>query len=437
MAQGLLAQLQIVNPLELYLTTMNIAFFTNNYKPFVGGVPIAIENLATELRERGHHVHIFAPEYGKGDEEDVDVFRTWSIKNFNDSSFVLPIPLALSTYLTFNDVQADIVHVHHPFLLGMSGLRAARAENLPVVFTYHTQYEKYAHYLPWDSEMVREMAVGIATRFANSCDAVIAPSTDIQKQLVERGVDCPIRVIPTGVDLAQFEGGNASWLRERFGIASGDKILLFVSRLAKEKNVQFLLESFAKLAQETGGVHFVLVGSGEEEQALKDLAAGRGLSTQTHFAGTLKGEDLVSAFKGADLFVFASVTETQGMVVLEAMAAGCPVVAVDAPGVRDVVEDGRNGYLVADGDVEAFTARCREILANDDLRAAFRKEALERAKQLSLSRTTQQVEELYAEVIKSPHPDRTERFLLVREFIRYHVNKISDGISALSTPDGS
>src|SRR5688572_17845843 len=105
---------------------MNVAFFTNNYKPFVGGVPIAIENLATALRQRGHHVHIFAPEYTDEDETDQDVFRTWSIKNFNESNFVLPIPLALTTYLTFNDVQAEIVHVHHPFLLGMAGLRAAR-----------------------------------------------------------------------------------------------------------------------------------------------------------------------------------------------------------------------------------------------------------------------------------------------------------------------
>lgn len=407
---------------------MNIAFFTNNYKPFVGGVPIAIENLANELRRHGHHVHIFAPEYGKGDEEDVDVFRTWSIKNFNDSSFVLPIPLALSTYLTFNDVQADVVHVHHPFLLGISGLRAARAENLPVVFTYHTQYEKYAHYLPWDSTMVREMAVGIATRFANSCDAVIAPSTDIQKQLVERGVDVPIRVIPTGVDLSQFEQGSPAFLRDRFGLAQGDKILLFVSRLAKEKNVSLLLDAFGKLARQMPEAHFVLVGSGEEEQALQDEARSAGLESRVHFTGTLSGEELIGAYKSADLFVFASVTETQGMVVLEAMAGGCPVVAVDAPGVRDVVEEGSNGFLVSDGDTEQFAAQCQRILQDPQLHAAFREAALQRAQQLSLSSTTTKVEQLYQDVIREPHPDRNERFLLVKELIRYYVNRMSENM---------
>jgi glycosyltransferase involved in cell wall biosynthesis len=409
---------------------MNIAFFTNNYKPFVGGVPIAIENLAGQLRHHGHHVHIFAPEYGKGDEEDVDVFRTWSIKNFNDSSFVLPIPLALSTYLTFNDVQADVVHVHHPFLLGISGLRAARAEKLPVVFTYHTQYEQYAHYLPWDSTMVKEMAVGIATRFANSCDAVIAPSTDIEKQLIERGVDIPIHVIPTGVDITRFARGNNAFLRERFGIPPESMVMLFVSRLAKEKNVAFLLDAFDRLAREDSETHFVLVGTGEEEAALKEQAAASAAADRVHFAGTLSGQELTDAYKSADLFVFASITETQGMVVLEAMAGGCPVVAVDAPGVRDVVQDGTNGYLVAEGDVDAFVASCYDILRDDGIRVQFRTEALKRAQQLSLESTTRKVEALYEEVIQNPHPDRNERFLLVKELIRYYANRISEALPA-------
>ncbi|MGI8908696.1 MAG: glycosyltransferase family 4 protein [Candidatus Sumerlaeaceae bacterium] len=410
---------------------MNVAFFTNNYKPFIGGVPIAIENLANALRERGHHVHIFAPEYGDDDEQDADVFRTWSIKNFNESNFVLPIPLALSTYLTFNDVQADIVHVHHPFLLGMAGLRAARAEKLPVVFTYHTQYEKYVHYLPWDSNMVKEMAVGIATRFANSCDAVIAPSTDIKQQLESRGVDVPIRVIPTGINLEQFRSGTNTWLREKFAIPTDEKILLFLSRLAKEKNVEFLMDAFAQLTQKVPKLHFVLVGTGDQVEALTEQARAANLTNRVHFTGALTGTDVPSAYKSADVFVFASVTETQGMVVLEAMAGGCPVVAVDAPGVRDVIENDRNGFLLDAGDLNGFVARCRQLLEDDSLHMRFREAALERAKELSLTRTSQQVEALYEFVLENPHPERNERFLLVREFVRYHVNKLTETFSGL------
>jgi len=411
---------------------VNIAFFTNNYRPFVGGVPIAIDNLAGALKRRGHKVHIYAPDYGN-DVDETGVFRTLSIQNFNDSQFALPIPLALDTYLTFNDTNAEIVHVHHPFLLGISGLNAARSEKLPCVFTYHTQYERYAHYLPWDQEMVTEMAVNIATRFANSCDAVIAPSTDMEKTLRERGVDVPIRVIPTGVDLQRFRGGDRATMRERLGIPEAARVLLFVSRLAKEKNVALLIEAFAKLQEQRGDTHLLVVGDGDEKGSLKEQAQQLGLQDLVHFTGTLSGEELISAYKGSDLFVFASTSETQGMVVLEAMAAGLPVVAVDAPGVRDVVENGVNGFMVRDSDAESFARACLEILGDPHHAEKFRYAALEKAQQLSLDSTTARVEELYNFVSGNQHPERTERFLIVKELIRYHVQKFTESLATALT----
>lgn len=407
---------------------MNLAFFTNNYKPFVGGVPIAIDSLARTLKTRGHEVHIFAPDYGN-DIDETGVFRTLSIRNFNDSQFALPVPLALDTYLAFNDTNAELVHVHHPFLLGMTGLNAARSEKLPVVFTYHTQYERYAHYLPWDPAMVTEMAVNIATRFANSCDAVIAPSTDMEKTLRQRGVDVTIRVIPTGVDLNRFRGGNAQWLRQKYGIPEGERVLLFVSRLAKEKNVAFLIDAFNQLQNEMGNTHFVIVGDGDERLALQHQAGNLGLQKRVHFAGTLSGDDLVSAYKGADLFVFASTSETQGMVVLEAMACGLPVVAIDAPGVRDVVVDGTNGFMVGENETGAFVSACREVLNGTSRYVAFRNSAFGKAKELSLEHTTTQVEDLYRYVSGHQHPERTERFILVKEFVRYQIQKFTESVA--------
>lgn len=407
---------------------MNLAFFTNNYKPFVGGVPVAIDNLARTLKSRGHQVHVFAPDYGD-DVDETGVFRTLSIKNFNDTNFVLPIPLALNTYLAFNETNAEVVHVHHPFLLGISGLNAARSERLPVVFTYHTQYERYAHYLPWDPAMIAEMAVNIATRFANSCDAVIAPSTDIEKTLRERGVDVPIRVIPTGVELERFRGGDRDWLRGKLSIPSNHKILVFVSRLAKEKNVAFLLNAFAKLSDRLGDTHVVIVGDGDERATLEQQARQLNLEERIHFAGTLSGVDLISAYRGSDVFIFASTSETQGMVVLEAMAAGLPVVAVDAPGVRDVVRDGVNGFLLPENDLDGFAAACEELLSNRALSSQFREAALLTANELSLEHTTSQVEELYHYVRVHQHPDRIERFLLVKEFMRYQIHKFTESLS--------
>jgi 1,2-diacylglycerol 3-alpha-glucosyltransferase len=413
---------------------MNIAFFTNNYKPFVGGVPIAIENLAETLRRRGHRVFIFAPEYDQPVEDERDVFRTWSIKNFNDSNFVLPIPLSLETYVHFSDTKADVVHCHHPFLLGETGLHAARASNLPVVFTYHTQYEKYAHYLPFDKAMVTELAQSVAVRFSNCCDGVIAPSTDVQKMLQERGVTTEIRVIPTGVDLGRFRDGRVRWLRNHLGIPDDDRIMLFVSRLAKEKNVEFLIDAFAKMTESAGNLRFVLVGSGEYESVIRERAESSGSGDRIHFTGTLSGPDLVSAYKDADIFAFASTTETQGMVVLEAMAGGLPVVAVDACGVRDVVQDGQNGYLIPEGDTEAFAESALSILKNATHRNQLRENAVARASEMSLMNTTRKVEDLYRWAARNRHQDREERFLLLREFVKYQFQKLAQGLESLLSP---
>lgn len=410
---------------------MNIAFFTNNYKPFVGGVPVAIDNLSRRLRQRGHRVCIFAPEYDGGGAEESDVIRCWSIKHFNATSFSLPLPITLEPYARFSELRIDVVHVHHPFLLGETGLHAARANDLPVVFTYHTQYEKYAHYLPFGERMVEEVAINLSTRFANCCDTIIAPSSDIRQTLLQRGVSVPIRVIPTGVDLQRFRRGSSRWLRAQFQIPQEDKVLLFVSRLAREKNVGFLIEVFARLAARKSGLWLVLVGSGDDAQALREQAQACGVGERVIFAGTYEGDKLVAAYHGADLFVFASTTETQGMVVLEAMAGGLPVVAVDAPGVRDVVVDAENGFLVAPGQAEEFVGRCQQLLDDANMRGSFIARARERARRFSLVRTTQKVEEVYRYVLRHPHPERNERFLLLREIFRYQFDRLAQGIEAL------
>lgn len=410
---------------------MKIAFFTNNYKPFVGGVPIAIENLARKLRQHSHRVFIFAPDYGENTSDETDIIRTPALRNFNDTHFALPIPFSVEPYVRFSDLAPDVVHVHHPFLLGETGLHAARTHELPVVFTYHTQYEKYAHYLPFGEQMVGEVAINLSSRFANACDAIIAPSSDVKATLEQRGVTTPIRVIPTGVDLQQFRGGERGALRAELGLTQANRVLLFVSRLAKEKNVGFLLDAFERLAKRDDLLHFALVGAGDDEQALRERASQMNCGDRLHFLGMRSGKDLVSAYRGADIFVFASTTETQGMVVIEAMAAGLPVVAVDAPGVRDVVTDGATGFLVKEGDVEAFTERVRRILDDRGLTHHLLEGARERARELSLSNTTRKVEQLYRYVMKNPHPDRQERFLLLREFFRYQFDKLAEGIQAL------
>ncbi len=407
---------------------MFVAFFTNNYKPFIGGVPIAVENLAKTLRRRGHRVLIFAPDYDGLEDDEPDVFRVMSIKNFNDTPFSLPLPLTLRPAYDLDALsEVDIVHVHHPFLLGMSGLQLARTYDVPVVFTYHTQYEKYIHYLPFPEKWTAEVAVRLATRFSNSCDAVIAPSSDIQRILTERGVQVPIHVIPTGVDLQKFRGGNGLFLRKKLNIDSSAPILLTVSRIAKEKNVGFLIEVFTKIAEVEPRAHIVLVGEGDARAELESQAHKLPCRERVHFLGALSGKDLVSAYKSADVFVFASTTETQGMVVLEAMACGLPVVAVAGPGIRDFVTNGLNGYLVEDGRSDDFAKQVLSILSDPECRRQFSDEAKRTARRWSLAETTKKVERLYRGLIKETGVRRKrERFIMLREIIGYHFRKLME-----------
>jgi glycosyltransferase involved in cell wall biosynthesis len=412
---------------------MLIAFFTNNYKPFVGGVPIAVENLAKTLRRHGHRVLIFAPDYDGVTADEADVFRVLSIKNFNDTPFSLPLPFTLRPAFDLEALsEVDIVHVHHPFLLGMSGLQLARAYDAPVVFTYHTQYEKYIHYLPFPEKWTAEVAVRLATRFSNSCDAVIAPSSDIKAVLRERGVEVPIYVIPTGVDLQKFRGGDTQYLRKRLAISEGNPIVLTVSRIAKEKNLHFLLDSFARLAAVERSAHFVLVGEGDAKPELEHYANALACRDRIHFLGGLSGKELVSAYKGSDVFVFASTTETQGMVVLEAMACALPVVAVEAAGVRDFVSSGCNGFLVEDGRAEDFAERVYALLADPDLRNKLSEQAKRTARKWSLSATTKKVEKVYQDLHRDARSRRKrERFIMLREIVGYQFKKLMEELEEL------
>ncbi len=412
---------------------MKIAFFTNNYKPFVGGVPIAVENLAKGLRRRGHRVLIYAPEYEGEVADEPDVYRVLSIKNFNSTPFSLPLPLTVRPHADLADLEfLDIVHVHHPFLLGMTGLQLARAQHVPVVFTYHTQYEKYTHYLPFPEKMTAEIAVGLSTRFCNCCDTVIAPSSDIRKTLEERGVKVPIEVIPTGIDLRAFRGGSPAKFRGEVGTNPDTTVVLTVSRLAREKNISFLIRAFADFHRIVPQSEYWLVGEGDARSELEELAQELGVGDCVRFLGTLRGKRLVSAYKAANLFVFASTTETQGLVVAEAMVAGLPVVAVEAPGVRDIVLANRGGFLVPEGDFVAFVQRMIQLIQNPLLWREISEEAKKRGRQFSITATVDRVERLYTRLIKSPPtPAKIERFMLLREFLRYHFEKFVEEVDRI------
>lgn len=340
---------------------MNFLMVTNTFTPHVGGVANSVRRFTEEFRERGHRVLVVAPEFEGAPRAEQDVVRVPAVQNFNGSDFAVPVPITLRVSEGLKDFLPQVVHSHHPFLLGDTALRVAASREVPVVFTHHTMYENYTHYVPGDSPQLKRFVIDLTTGYCNLCDAVIAPSETVADLLLRRGVTVPVAVIPTGVDLKVFAGADGPAYRRAAGIPESAFVVGHVGRLAPEKNMGFLADALVGFLARHPGRRFLLVGEGPSKEQLLATFAGYGLSERVHLGGVLQGRELASAYNAMNVFAFASLTETQGMVLTEAMAAGVPVVAIDAPGVCEVVRDGENGRLVPRPEVEAFREALRWV----------------------------------------------------------------------------
>jgi len=308
-------------------------------------------------------------------------------------------------------VEPDVIHAHHPFLLGATALRLARAYRIPMVFTHHTMYERYTHYVPGDSPAMKRFVISLSTSFANLCDTVFAPSESVAEEIARRGVTSPIEVVPTGVDTEALGAGDGAAFRERAGIPREAFVVGHLGRLAPEKNLGFLTRAVAGFLAAEPRARFLVVGVGPSADAIRAELRERGLEGRLHTAGILQGQALADAYAAMDCFAFASMTETQGLVVAEAMAAGSPVVALDAPGVREVVRDGENGRLLATENEEAFAAALGWVVGRDEAAAsALRARAVETAERFSLDRSADKALAIYERLRGHPHEDTDDQY---------------------------
>lgn len=389
---------------------MNIVHMTNTYLPHVGGVARSVESFARAFRRLGHQVLIVAPAFEgepAGDAEG-EVVRMPAIVRFNGSDFSVPMPVPLRVKAALDGFQADVIHSHHPFLLGDTALRAAAARNLPVVFTHHTLYERYTHYVPGDSAAMKRFVVDLVVGYCNLCDAVIAPSESVQALLAERGVTAPTTVIPTGVERERFATGDGAGLRAARAIPPEAFVVGHVGRLAAEKNLGALTDGVARFLGSRPGAHFLVAGDGPFAEAMASTLGRAGVAGRVHFVGTVTGQELVDTYHAMDVFAFASQTETQGMVLAEAMACGVPVVAVDASGVREVVRDRENGRLLATDDAEAITGALAWIEAlGPDEKAGLAEGVAATAERFSMDRSARMALEVY-EWLCAGHPASKE-----------------------------
>jgi glycosyltransferase involved in cell wall biosynthesis len=389
---------------------MNIVMLTNTYIPHVGGVARSVEAFSAEYRRRGHRVLVVAPEFPGMPQDEIDVVRIPAIQNFNGSDFSVVLPVSGLLTEALDAFAPDIIHAHHPYLLGVTALRVARYRNLPLVFTHHTLYEEYTHYVPGDAPKLRRFIIEAATRYANLCDQVFAPSESIMTLLRERGVATSVTVVPTGVQVERFAQGNGGRFRVATGIPADAFVVGHLGRLAPEKNLEFLAEAVAAFLKTTSRAHFLVIGTGPFRKTIREIFAGQGLDARLHIAGVLGHEQLIDGLHAMNLFAFASKSETQGMVLTEAMAAGLPVVALDANGVREVVRDYRNGRLLPGESIKAFVSALQWVagLPAEQVRE-LGQAALDTAETFSMARSADKALACYTNLRDRKSMDSSEQ----------------------------
>ena len=346
------------------------------YFPRVNGVSTSIATFRAALAELGVEVRLVVPRYAdEADEEGI--VRVAGRRVPRDPEDRLLSWRAMRAAVAREAADCALVHIQTPFVAHYAGTAAARAHRLPLLLTYHTFFEEYLHhYAPFlPAAMLRGLARKVSRAQCNTMDGVVVPSTAMRERLAGYGVTRPLHVLPTGIPLHDFAGGERARFRARHGIAANAPVALFIGRLAREKNVGFLLEVAARLRRELPGFRLVIAGEGPAAGELEAQAAALGLADTVRFVGYLdRRAALPDCYAAADAFVFASRTETQGLVLIEAMAAGLPVVALAAMGTIDILAP-RRGALVAPDEVAGFAARVRELLSAPVRRQALAVEA--------------------------------------------------------------
>src|SRR5215831_4107488 len=353
---------------------MRVALFTNNYLPFRGGVTTAVETLRLGLERLRHPTRVFAPAACPPVADPPWVFRYPSMPAPTYPGFSLALPFSQRVHAVVRAFAPDVVHAQHPFLLGPAARRFARRLGRPLVFTYHTRYEKYAHYVPLPERVVAALAVRLSCRFAVSSDLVIAPSERIATTLRERGVAAPVAVVPTGVPLDHFSPDDRTTARRKLGLPADGLLCLYVGRLDREKSVDLIIDAFGSIADAVSDARLSVIGQGTHEVVLRRRAEASPARDRIHFHGGMAREMLPPHYQAADLFLFASETETQGLVLAEAHACGLPAVAVRASGVDEVVHDGETGILTK-ADVREFADAAIGLLLDRERRLAMGHEA--------------------------------------------------------------
>lgn len=400
---------------------MRIGMMVDSYKPYVSGITNYIELNKRHLELHGQEVFVFT--FGSVDHMDQEprVIRSPGLP-LADTGFYLSLRYARRAKRLLQTM--DIVHIHHPFLSGRLALRYCRPLRIPTLYTNHTRYDLYAQaYLPI---MPEEMSQGILQAympsFCEAMDLVVAPSAGMEKVLRQLNVRSHIEVVPNGVDLQPFFD-TVPLRREDFGCSDDDVLLVYAGRLALEKNLPFLLRSFKGLSQAIPNTHLMIIGSGVQgyDDEIRSTVNELDLNQRVKFTGKVPYEKLPAYLSMCDAFVTASVTEVHPLSVIEAMAAGLPVMGIQSVGVGDIVEDGVTGFL-SNHDLPSFTAKLTRLCLDRDLRTQMSSAARKASSIYAIERTTQVMLNQYERLVHESHPRKSNWAVRLRGLLERFVS---------------
>lgn len=404
-------------PYSLYDSLMRIGMMVDTYKPYVSGVTNYIDLHKRAFEKAGHEVYVFT--FGDVDYQDGEprVFRSPALA-LADTGFYLSLRYKTGHKKLLQTM--DVVHVHHPFLSGRLALNYCRSAKIPIVFTNHSRYDLLAQaYLPlMPDEVSHSLLQAYLPDFCDAVDLVISPSSGMAKILRELEVTSHIEVIPNGVDLQKFHEA-VPCERAQFGFTEQDILLVYAGRIAPEKNINFLLQSFAGIAQLLPNVYLLIVGGGKKqfEEDLQNSIQQLGIGSRVRSTGMISYEEIPSYLAMGDIFVTTSVSESFGMSTVEAMGAGLPVMGIHSAGTSDIVEDGKTGFLSTE-DLAAFTAKLTYLCLHPKLRQEMGLAAREASKQYDIGRTTKILLGHYIRLTQSTKPLKKsfdERLMTVLE----------------------
>ena len=386
----------------------------DSYKPYVSGITNYVDINKRYFEMAGHEVFVFT--FGDLDYDDGEknVIRSRGVP-LADSGFYLSMRYSRAARKLLQTM--DIIHVQHPFLSGRLALRYCR--DIPIVYTNHTRYDLYAQaYLPMmPVEMSQGLLQAYMPSFCNAVDMVIAPSAGMKKILRQLNVERDVEVVPNGVDLKDFLTAKPL-SRDQFGYKEDDILLVYSGRIALEKNLPFLLKSFAGIAEALPKAQLLLLGSGVQlyEEEIRSLVGELNLSERVRLTGRIAYDQLPAYLAMCDIFVTASVTEVHPLSVIEAMGTGLPVMGIQSVGVGDTVQDGITGFL-STHELAAFTAKLTRLCLDPNLRAQMRDSAREASSAYAIERVSNVLLQHYEKIVKEAKPRKGNWSVRLRKLL--------------------